>query len=762
VQDMIEEYQEAALRTWLAAARAGDAQAGQALRQLGDMLQQQHDDPWMNDFLGSRWPGDWQGEQALSKAITSNKQGLPTLAQDYAKEAEVLFRKAHNMPGVLRSRFETMYANQRLLESKLCLDQARMLEPALGGTRYHWLQIQTALTEGSCLIRHTQFEAAKEKLDAGAKDADEFQFRILQMRAEALRAGLERSSGKCDETWRIATAGLDSYWQGSYPAMRLHEFYSHIKQCLEDRKLWYAAKALQERLVTIGEKEVPADDQNLSVNEAARDHLQELLIELNERDGHEPARSATHSDPVFATYELPIKIDLAELQMRNNPQAALTTLEKAGSLVERIPDRLIRLKFYRVRGDVLLKLRQTKDAETAYAICLQIAEQARKTVSSRGQWAKETSEIYLGLVGVLLQQGLQKEALQMWEWYKSRLWDTDSGAASSVGESWREIESEILRVPFPSGGPNTRLIYAYVKDHLYIWTIGPAGLNMPQPVEISREKLQPDIDDYVQEIGIEDANPAMMEENNGKLFAALLAPAMPDVRPGSTVEVEPDPFIMKKLPLEALKSPEGWYFGQRYPVIYSPGIIKENSLRQFSLSLHLPVSGWLLNALTVSDQEITNRVPGIAVSNADGMTQKIFTDHMTNSEMFIFWGHGEAGGLRMPGRKPLQARDFPPRALKKLQLAAFLACSSGTGGDGIVDTSNLVHAMLSGGVPEVIASKWDVSRKSTEQMLGSFYQHLMNGETPARAMLEARMSVFQAGTTNPYYWAAFTLNGKDH
>jgi CHAT domain-containing protein len=184
-------------------------------------------------------------------------------------------------------------------------------------------------------------------------------------------------------------------------------------------------------------------------------------------------------------------------------------------------------------------------------------------------------------------------------------------------------------------------------------------------------------------------------------------------------------------------------------------------LRPFSLSIHPPASGWLLNALTVSNQEITNRVPGIDVLNVADTTPESFADRMARSEMFIFWGHGERGGLRMPGRKTLQAEDFPPESLQKLQLAAFIACSSGTGGDGVVDTANLVHAMLAGGVPEVIASEWDVSRESTERMLESFYQHLLSGETPARAMFEARKRVFQTGQVNPYYWAAFTLNGKD-
>jgi CHAT domain-containing protein len=760
VRENIEEYQDAALRTWLLDAIAGHAEAKQAIRRLGDMLERQYDDPWMNDFLRSSLSGDWRAEQALSAAITSNKRGLPTPAQDYANKAEVLFEQTRNMPGVLRSRFEAVYAKQRRLKDNPCVEEAQSLDAALRGTAYRWLQIQTALTDAVCLNRDTQFKAADEKLEAGRQDAVRFRFQILELRAMALNAALNVERD-CDKTWRTATSGLDRYWQGRHPPMRLYEFYSPIKQCLEKRNLWHAGEALERRLSAILEEEVSPDDKNATLEQTAHDSLQEFLIALGEQEEYEAPRNASHSDPVSATYELPIKIRIAELQLSRLPQTALATLEKTESLVETTQDGLIRLEFYRVHGDVLLKLQHPNEAEAAYAAGLEIAERALdklKNGSKRRQWAKETGEIYRGLVGALLGQGYKVEALQLWEWYKSRLWGSDFGTTSSGGASWSEIESEVRRVPLLSKGPDTRLIYAYVKDRLYIWTIGAAGLNMPPPIEMSRNQLQNDIDEYVQEIRTEDSDMTVIEEDSRKLFSALLTPAIPDLRHDGTVEAELDP-LMERLPIEALKSPEGWYFGQRYPVIYSPGLIEESGLRSFSL--HPPASGWLLNALTVSNREITGRLPGIEVFNAADTTAESFADHLARSEMFIFWGHGEAGGLQMPGRPPLQAKDFPPESLQRLQLAAFIACSSGAGGDGVPDTINLIHALLSGGVPEVIASKWDVSRESTERMLGRFYQHLLKGETPAHAMLEARQYVFQTGQVNPYYWAAFTLNGKD-
>jgi CHAT domain-containing protein len=107
----------------------------------------------------------------------------------------------------------------------------------------------------------------------------------------------------------------------------------------------------------------------------------------------------------------------------------------------------------------------------------------------------------------------------------------------------------------------------------------------------------------------------------------------------------------------------------------------------------------------------------------------------------------------MPNGPLLRSENFSPQSLQSLQVAGLFACSSGTVRNGLPDTSNLVHQLLSGGVPTIIASRWDVSRFRTTELMAGFYGHFQSGDSPADAMLAARREVFQAHT-HPYYWAA--------
>lgn len=767
-QNSIEEYQDAALRTWvldLAGSRA--AETSRAVRRLADVLEEQHGDSWMRDFLNSRRPGDLAGVQALSAAITSNRRGLSTDAARHGQAAEKIFERMANFPGVLRSRFEVIYANQRLLNAQDCIEQAQLLDTALRATAYRWLQTQLALTQAVCLNRQANFKSADDMLEIGHKNAIRFRFHVLELRALALDAGM-KVDRDCEDSWQTALRGLELYWQGASNPLRLYEFYSPMKQCLEKKNFWHAEEALERRMIAILEKEIDGEDRNVTLEETAHKHLELILTTLNE-----PAQQLTslslNKDPVGKTYLLPIKTELAELQLRSgNVKTALGTLAEAKDLVEFTRDDLIRLNFYRVQGDILLKLQQLDVAEAAYTNGLEIAERAfgsLKVSEKRLAWMKVTDEIYRGLIGVFLEQGRNEQALQLWEWYRSHPWVLEvrpEGTGSKI--SWLEIESEVRRVSIPFSSSDTRLIYAFIKDRIYIWTIGSAGAKMAPPVEIKQELMQQRIRDHAREIGKEDSNIVTVGEDSQYLFSQLLTPVIADLQAHGAVVVELDP-LMNGLVLEALKSPEGWYFGQRYPVVYSPGLVKENDLRPFSH--HPPTSSWVLNALTADDRSVMKNLKGIKVLNYLNMTPTDLSDRLADSEMFIFLGHGDSGALRISNRTALQAEDFPPQFLQKLQVAVLAACSSGSTRNGVLDTSNLVHAFVAGGVPAVIASQWDVSRQSTDRLIGSFYDHFEKGETAARSMLEARQAELRSKQAElpgkeipPYYWAAFSLTGR--
>ena len=126
-------------------------------------------------------------------------------------------------------------------------------------------------------------------------------------------------------------------------------------------------------------------------------------------------------------------------------------------------------------------------------------------------------------------------------------------------------------------------------------------------------------------------------------------------------------------------------------------------------------------------------------------------------------GHGHADGsgtaLAYSEGHSLSANDFSPALFANTQLVVLAACSTAKARDnGIWDSDSLVHAFLEAGVPQIIASHWNVDASTTSRTMVSFYQHVSAGDTVDRAMFKAKKIL--AILPHPYYWAGFNLTGR--
>jgi CHAT domain-containing protein len=258
-----------------------------------------------------------------------------------------------------------------------------------------------------------------------------------------------------------------------------------------------------------------------------------------------------------------------------------------------------------------------------------------------------------------------------------------------------------------------------------------------------------------------------------KLFSIFLLPVISNFPSSRPIIIESDR-IGYSLPMEALRSSEGWYFGEKYSVIYSPGVLVEKTLR-----LPKPVTGQeSLLLLDASHVAGAGYLPGleaqkIAITRLFSRT-RIVDSVKTNwnqarpllasAQIFHYMGHGRPNGsgtgLDYDGSQPLRAKDFEPNLLKHTGMAVLAACSGAAGRDnGVADTNNLTRAFLSAGVPVIIASHWNVDSASTSQLMISFYKHLTKNESAAQAMYNARVDVLRMNA-HPYFWAGFSLAGR--
>jgi CHAT domain-containing protein len=90
------------------------------------------------------------------------------------------------------------------------------------------------------------------------------------------------------------------------------------------------------------------------------------------------------------------------------------------------------------------------------------------------------------------------------------------------------------------------------------------------------------------------------------------------------------------------------------------------------------------------------------------------------------------------------------------------ACETGLGkevkGEGLV---GLTRGFMYAGAGRVVASLWKVDDVATAEMMGRFYRGMLKeGLRPAAALRQAQMEMQkQKRWTDPYYWAAFTIQG---
>jgi CHAT domain-containing protein len=95
------------------------------------------------------------------------------------------------------------------------------------------------------------------------------------------------------------------------------------------------------------------------------------------------------------------------------------------------------------------------------------------------------------------------------------------------------------------------------------------------------------------------------------------------------------------------------------------------------------------------------------------------------------------------------------------ELVVLSACETGLGkdvkGEGFM---GLTRGLMYAGSKRAVVSLWSVDDAGTSQLMPKFYSSVLQGKSPATALRDAQLQLWHDKTfQNPYYWAAFTLQG---
>jgi len=95
--------------------------------------------------------------------------------------------------------------------------------------------------------------------------------------------------------------------------------------------------------------------------------------------------------------------------------------------------------------------------------------------------------------------------------------------------------------------------------------------------------------------------------------------------------------------------------------------------------------------------------------------------------------------------------------------ANLVVLSSCNSGSGILESSEGINSLqryfILSGVPNVMASLWKVHDKKTMELMNSFYSHLLQGESYAVSLQQAKKEAIKKGYL-PLDWAGFILMGE--
>jgi CHAT domain-containing protein len=118
-------------------------------------------------------------------------------------------------------------------------------------------------------------------------------------------------------------------------------------------------------------------------------------------------------------------------------------------------------------------------------------------------------------------------------------------------------------------------------------------------------------------------------------------------------------------------------------------------------------------------------------------------------------GHPQDGFLRLQDIYNLKL---------SAELVTLSACQTGLGkeikGEGLI---GLARGFMYAGAPRIVASLWKVDDRATSELMKRFYQGLLGPEAlrPAAALRQAQLSIWKEKQwREPYYWAAFVLQGE--
>jgi CHAT domain-containing protein/tetratricopeptide (TPR) repeat protein len=805
----IEEYQRTVLTKWAPELVKAESQPGRgrsvvlrkAVERISRLMAKHHGDAFLQDLrVTPQEPANPRYERsitALSLAISANESGREQEAIELSQEAESGFRDTGNRAGALRARFERAYAQQF---SSQVLPCQRLAESVANGAHelgYKWLEAQALVEWGYCANMDGSLPIASQKLKEAASVAQEAGYEESLERAMVGEAAMQWQTGSVAQAWNLVLEGLQRYWNHPSSDVRGTSLYSVLDLIAEETQQWH----LQEAILR---ESLPLMDRGKDPLAAAQTRTRlagtELMLnqyEQAEADLEQSLQAFRSAPPTASTLaqQITVSVNLAKAEMQSREfQRSWERLQSLQPAVANLHDNLSLLDYYGTLGEVCRNLGRRDDAESADRKAIEIYQSSLAALDEPGErlaWFHEASFAYRSFVQLKLNENDALGALAIWEAYRnssSLSHKKDSPGAAVSGNRLESGRNAATGTPGPGAfqrqladGQEKILTYAKLPDGMFVWIRSGQDVKVEQ-IDGSWQEIHGLRTLFIQECSTPSSNIADIKDHGSQLYRKLILPLAGQFSTDDTIIFEPDEELTD-LPLGALVDESGQFFGANHSIIISMGSATD-SQPGFSRkvgnhdSILLVVAGGRRGEEKLQDplaEEEVENVGSLFLSpttiSSASIPQGRFQELLSNTSIFHYAGHSgttvRGGELLIPSRDPngsvnelsLRSEDILRSDLHNCHLVVLSACETARGEVGRwLNRENLALAFLDAGVPQVVATRWQVDSKATTELMKEFYSRLIKGgATPEALRLAVAKTRSETGFSHPYYWAAFML-----
>ncbi len=718
--------------------------------------------------------------QRLLSGLAAYARGRTAFEADRLAEALPAFQLAEADLGAIHSPLSWLARDQRIRcqcwhREPLCLDSLHTLHADLETSgRYPWLVARTEYAEGQTLYRQGRIYEAAESFRAAQAGLRRTHDAAGEALMHSLLANVLAMAGETDLALTHYLAGLRlpapaigdrrRRQLGDFTVFLLrHGFISAAELLLDELDRWPATdegrvKAATLRGVIHARRGEPSA--------ASADFQQaRALVDLV---ADETVRSDTRNT-----------LAVAEAGARAySPGTFLADIDAAIARQETFDHSVLLPQLLVERGAILEARHERARAESDYLRAMELVELRAPRVDQMLIGFGIASEIdspFDHAIRLMLGEGRLTDALAVADRVMALRISALYAPAAGLRDPFRRKEDRfngdaLTAVRLLLQPSEVVVVQHLLRDDLVSWIITRSGLSIVRrPIPATRLIARVE---HLQQCA---AKPGCQDEQGLEQVSDLLVRGWIDRVPREATLIISPPADLKSIPFPMLTTREREPLVARNAVVTTPGLraylsaIQNDAARRSAVLPYFaaaPRPGGNREPLPLAATEVTlasRAYPGAVVDTE--VTRAQFLERAPSFSIVHFAGHVVVN----PQQPLLSALVFQPgdpqflyvhelegRSFANARLVVLSGCETGVAPQ---PTMSIAHALLSQGVPSVVYTSWPVADDAAEEFAIQFHLALASGESRARALRQAELSLLRSHADRPEWWAAFGISG---